>query len=270
MRRRFARLDNEHKGVLRSVKRLYQAGVYKGREEFSRDHIKAVAGKFEETEQKAHWWNGCLDELASKGFCNSTKDGVHFEEAYLLEVVDSDFRAVGDFKQQAELFPDDPDALFSIAWQAYEIAQIDLGKASYLRFTIDALHKVLKHWTLKSDRQRFAMTQNNLGTAYSTLSEVESKVDNCRKAITAYEKSLRVYTYEKFPIQYGMTQNNLGVAYWTLAEAEAKQENCCNASRCFQDALRVYQEQGFPLDDVEANIANLSEFCDDTGETDGG
>ena len=40
---------------------------------------------------------------------------------------------------------------------------------------------------------QYAMTQNNLGTAYRTMAKVEAKAANCRIAIAAYEAALTVY-----------------------------------------------------------------------------
>ena len=53
------------------------------------------------------------------------------------------------------------------------------------------------------------MTQNNIGTAYSTLAEVEYKAQNCKKAIEAYQNALKITIVEQFPMDYAMTQNNL-------------------------------------------------------------
>jgi len=55
----------------------------------------------------------------------------------------------------------------------------------------------------------YGMTQNNLGTAYGTLGEVEDKVANCKKAIAAYEEALKVYTLEDFPDQHLLVASNL-------------------------------------------------------------
>jgi tetratricopeptide (TPR) repeat protein len=83
---------------------------------------------------------------------------------------------------------------------------------------------------------QYATTQNNLGTAYSTLAEVESKAENCQKAIQAYEEALKITTIDRFPMQYATTQNNLGNAYSTLAEVESKAENCQKAIQAYEEA----------------------------------
>ena len=58
----------------------------------------------------------------------------------------------------------------------------------------------------------YAMTQNNLGTAYGTLAEVEAKTTNCQKAIAAFEESLEIYTPEEFPELYRRVSKNLEIA----------------------------------------------------------
>ena len=55
----------------------------------------------------------------------------------------------------------------------------------------------------------YAMAQNNLGTAYSTLAEVTDKADNCRRAIEAYEAALAILTEDDFPDAYQGVSGNL-------------------------------------------------------------
>jgi len=55
----------------------------------------------------------------------------------------------------------------------------------------------------------YGMTQNNLGTAYSTLAEVEEKGENCRRAIEAYREALGVYTEELSPQVHAVVARNL-------------------------------------------------------------
>jgi tetratricopeptide (TPR) repeat protein len=111
----------------------------------------------------------------------------------------------------------------------------------------------------------YAMTQNNLGNAYSTLAEVEDKASNCSKAIAAYREALKVYTLEDFPMDYATTQNNLGTAYRTLAEVEDKASNCNKAIAAYREALKVYTEEKFPevYRIVERNLKRLLDFCKD-------
>ena len=55
----------------------------------------------------------------------------------------------------------------------------------------------------------YAMTQNNLGSAYRRLAEVEAKAENCKKGIKAYEEALKVFTKEEFPEVYPVVERNL-------------------------------------------------------------
>ena len=91
------------------------------------------------------------------------------------------------------------------------------------------------------------MTQNNLGTAYRTLSEVRDKEENLTKAIRAYEEALKIYTVEKYPVDYAMTQNNLGTAYRTLSEVRDKEENLTKAIRAYEEALKIRTVEKYPL-----------------------
>ena len=110
------------------------------------------------------------------------------------------------------------------------------------------------------------MTQNNLGTAYSTLAEVEGKADNCRLAIAAYEQALTVYTHDRLPMQYAGTQNNLGNAYSTLAEVEGKADNCRLAIAAYTSSVTTFERLG------SASLAaiarrNLDAVVEACGET---
>jgi len=116
--------------------------------------------------------------------------------------------------------------------------------------------------TLAAFPMDYAMTQNNLGTAYRTLAEVEAKAANCRAAISAYTEALRVRTLAAFPMDYAGTQNNLGTALQTLAEVEAKAANCGRARTAYEEALKVFTpELAVPHQIVMGNLARLDAFC---------
>ncbi|MDP2924508.1 MAG: tetratricopeptide repeat protein, partial [Candidatus Omnitrophota bacterium] len=74
---------------------------------------------------------------------------------------------------------------------------------------IKAYEEALKVRTLDRFPMQYATTQNNLGTAYRTLGEVEAKAENCKKAIKAYEEALKVFTKEEFPEIYLLVKSNL-------------------------------------------------------------
>ena len=69
--------------------------------------------------------------------------------------------------------------------------------------------EALKVRTLAEFPMDYAMTQNNLGAAYSTLAVAEDKTDNCKKAIHAYEEALKVYNLDEFPEIYPLIKRNL-------------------------------------------------------------
>ena len=67
-------------------------------------------------------------------------------------------------------------------------------------------------YTAKKYPACYAGTQNNLGVAYSGLSEVRNKEDNLTKSIHAYEEALKIYTVEKYPEDYRMLKSNIDLA----------------------------------------------------------
>ncbi len=68
----------------------------------------------------------------------------------------------------------------------------------------------------------WATTQNNLGTALSTLGERESGTARLEEAVAAYREALKEYTRERVPLDWAMTQNNLGTALSTLGRARER------------------------------------------------
>ncbi len=247
MKRRYGQLDAAGKAVLQSVKRLYQAGIYEGREIFSLNNIHKVASKFHEIDKKKLWWDEVFGKLATQGFADKKESGVHFEEAYLQYVVEGDFVGVEDFRRLVELFGDDPSALLSIEDKSYEQGLVKLEKAAYMKVAISACKQALNTWTISDNPGQYTMTQNNLGNAYRTLAEVEDKASYCRLAIDACNEALRVYTFDDFPFQYAGTQNNLGAAYQRLAEVEDRASNCRAAIEAYNEALRVSTFDDFPI-----------------------
>ncbi|MBN1580848.1 MAG: tetratricopeptide repeat protein, partial [Anaerolineae bacterium] len=91
----------------------------------------------------------------------------------------------------------------------------------------------------------YAMTQNNLGTAYLRL-PTGDRSDNLQRAIACYQEALRVYTPEAAPLAYAMTQNNLGEAYIKLPSGKRTQ-NIKHATALYQDALRFFSVEQEPL-----------------------
>ncbi len=263
MRQRYANeCSDEGRAVLRSIKRLFMGGVYEEGGIFSEAHLKKVCNEIEELKLEKFKWRELLDSLANLSFLRPGREGIAVEETYIEQIFTVDCSLLDNFRDLAELFSHDPDALFKVGDRADDTQYSEeLGDdfVKVKRLAVGAFQTVLSHWPPKTHPERHAMTQNNLGNAYQTVGTVEDKAANCKKAIAAYEEALKVYTLERFPIQYAASQNNLGAAYQTLGTVEDKAANCQQAREAFEAALQVYDKQNMPLQcqQVEHNLAIL-------------
>jgi tetratricopeptide (TPR) repeat protein len=118
--------------------------------------------------------------------------------------------------------------------------------ANNLEITIIAYQIVLTVYTQTAFPQDWAMTQNNLGVAYSDRL-VGDKAENIERAIECYENALQVRTQTAFPQDWAATQNNLGNAYSDRLVGD-KAENLKRAIECYENALQVYTQTAFPQD----------------------
>jgi len=273
MKERFQSCGRVEKGVLRSIKRLYYAGIYRERENFSIKRIRRVCKKREEIESKQYEWTQLLKELENKGFIDISKKEIRAEETYLQFVIEDSFSTLDNLIEMVGIFSDDSEALSRVGSQAYRVGIFDIQKAKYAKVAIEACNKALKIRTFERFPIQYAVTQNSLGIAYHALAEVENKPENCKKAIEACNKALNVYTLEKFPIDYAMAQINLGNAYVVLAEFENTPENCRNAIEAINKALNVYTLEKFPIRhgvtqnnlgiayEILAGVENTAENC---------
>jgi tetratricopeptide (TPR) repeat protein len=76
----------------------------------------------------------------------------------------------------------------------------------------------------------WAMTQNNLGSAYIYRIRGD-KAQNIEAAIAAYQQALLVRTQTDFPMDWAMTQNNLGIAYSNRIRGDKAQNAAVELSR---------------------------------------
>jgi tetratricopeptide (TPR) repeat protein len=247
MVQRYRECDSEEKGILRSVRRLYEAGVYEGREIFDQMRVRLVSEECEGIRKKEHEWRGLIDGLVRQGFLERVDGDFTVEETYLQTIIGKDFEIFENFRKVLDILDADPSAMFKLADRADDLGKYSLQKARYEEIAIVAYEKALNTYNLEKSPTQFARTQNNLGIAYRGLSEVEDKAANCWKAIMAYEEALKVYTLDAFPMDYAMTQNNLGAACQALAEVEDKAANCRKAITAFQEALKVRTLDAFPI-----------------------
>jgi tetratricopeptide (TPR) repeat protein len=247
---RFNDCNPEEKTILRAIKLLFDSGIYRAKQFFPHEWIKIVCRKKYGLEGEEYDWNKWRERLEEKEFVKLEADGLWVEEVYLEYIVklETEETELQILKVMSGVFSDIPEAIFLLGNKAYEFGTIELEKAELMKRAIEAYDEALKVYTYERFPMDYGMTQNNLGTAYSTLAEVEGKAENCKRAIEAYEEALKVYTYERFPMDYGMTQNNRGTAYRTLAEVEGKAENCKRAIEAYEEALKVRTYERFPMD----------------------
>jgi|JI7StandDraft_1071085.scaffolds.fasta_scaffold00330_21 tetratricopeptide (TPR) repeat protein len=147
------------------------------------------------------------------------------------------------------------------ATQAYNIAaviftlgnliqQFPLGsRLVNLEIAIACYQRALQVYTPEDFPQDWAMTQNNLGSAYKNKI-TGNRAENIDEAIACYQRALQVYTPEDFPQDWAMTQNNLGNAYWSKITGN-RAENIDEAIACYQRALQVRTREDFPFNNVE-------------------
>ena len=87
---------------------------------------------------------------------------------------------------------------------------------SGLFYAVKMNERALADLDKSKDAALWAMTQNNLGIALSTLGARQSGKDaiaRLKDAITAYHKSLEVYTKDSAPMEWAMTQENMAIVY---------------------------------------------------------
>jgi tetratricopeptide (TPR) repeat protein len=249
MKIRFGQCNSEEKTILRAIKRLFVSGIYKAKQIFPRDWIK-IACSNKGLKGEDYEWSTWLEGLEDKEFVKLESDGLWAEEVYLEDIVklETEETELQVLKEMSGVFADVPEAIFLLGNKASEFGTIKLEKVEFMKIAIEAYEKALKVYTHDRFSKDYGMTQNNLGTAYQTLAEVEDKAENCKRAMEAYEKALKVYTHGQFPMEYGTTQNNLGNAYQTLADVEDKAENSKRAIGAYEKALKVYTHDRFSKD----------------------
>ncbi len=276
MRDRFNACTTEEKGILRALKRLHAAGIYRGRELFSLERLKLACDKLEGIQKEKYEWHALIDSLTKSGFVGKVserpafmekvEEQIHTEETYLEQVIEDDFFPLVNLREMLGIFSGDPEALFDIGNRADDVAEVDLKKANYEKLAIEAYNDALKIWVLDRFPERYARTQNNLGICYGRLAEVEETAENCRAAIAAFQEALSVRTLDRFPIEYANTQMSLGNVYALLPEERNKVANCKLAIKAYQETLKVYSLDHYPFNyamtqnNLGATYQNLAEL----------
>ena len=92
------------------------------------------------------------------------------------------------------------------------IWEFPLGeRAENLEEAIACYKRALKVRTKEAFPEKWAMTQNNLGTAYGNRIS-GNRAQNLEESISCLKSALEVYTKEAFPEEWATTHNNLGNA----------------------------------------------------------
>ncbi len=251
MRQHYADCGKKAQAILRSLKRLHMAGLYKEKDLFPVEWVKRVCEEQEDLTCKKYEWGDIVGKLDDDGFLRKRKDVLQAEEVYLEKIVSIDSTLLENFRQMQNCFDGDPEALYKIAATANDVWYTDENQEEYVlikRLAVAVAKRAVALLTDSKQVEQLAATQNLLGLTYVELAEVEDKADNCRAAIEAYQAALKVRTPDRFPTDYAMTQNNLGNAYGTLSEVEDKAANCQKAIEAYQAALEVYTRDRFPVD----------------------
>ncbi len=202
------------------------------------------------------------------------------EESYLRESIG--FGAyetpdiVSNFEKLISIFKNVPEELLKIGNTAYFLGNIDGIYASqfwninsfveedglakwrkqFIKFAIKAYKTALKKYTVTKNPLKFAKAQNDLGNFYSSLSEIEQKLENCKLAIEAYKESLKVFSAELFRFEYSHVNFNLGLAYQTLAELEDVEINSKLAILSYQEAIKGRDLINYPFENA-LTLVNL-------------
>jgi tetratricopeptide (TPR) repeat protein len=256
MKVRFQAANEIEKAILRGLKRLYMAGIYREREMFDLPRVQEVCRRMEGLERQPYQWREAFEHLRNQDLVEiPSGEDLRVEEAYLEKVVEPEFQSLDNLRQMLGVFAGDPEALFYIGKKAYELGLVDLNKGKYLRLAIAAYKAALTVYTRERFAMDYSMLQNSLGNSYRILAEVEHKAANSKKAIKAYEAALTVRTKGLFPVQYAMTKDNLGCAYAILAQVENQAANCCRAIKAFEAALTVRTREQFPIQYAKTQIS---------------
>lgn len=211
MHKRFEECTFEEKVILRAVKKLYVCGVYEEGQIFQLDQI-IKASENEGLKKEKFELEELIKKLCEKEFTKIEEqnlDRIWAEEVYLEDIVELNHPEIPVFEEILSVFAETPEALFKIGNRTYEIGSIKLQKAKYMKIAIKAYQNALKIRTVEQFPIQYAMTQNNIGTAYSTLAEVEEKAQNCKKAIEAYQNALKILTEELYPAYNEIIVDNI-------------------------------------------------------------
>jgi len=118
---------------------------------------------------------------------------------------------------------------------------------------VAAYQRALRTFEAKRYPAEFAILQNNLATAFLSMSSPLREA----MAVQCFEQGLKAVSLIEHPVEYAMLQNNLGNALQSIASSHAL-ENHVRALAAYDEALRVRTREARPVEHANtlANKAN--------------
>ncbi len=134
------------------------------------------------------------------------------------------------------------------------------NKASNIEIAIAGYEVALQIYTREALPENWAMTQNNLASAYFERIKGD-RAENIEKAIAAATAASTVRTREALPEDWAITQNNLANAYCNRIKGD-RAENIEKAIAAHTAALTVRTREALPEDwaMTQNNLANA--YCE--------
>ena len=253
MHKRFEECTSEEKSILKAIKKLYICGVYEESQIFQLDQIRRVSAN-EGIKKEKYQWEELIKNLCEKEFTKIEKtniDRVWAEEVYLEDIVVLNYSELHTFEEMLSIFEDIPEILFKVGNRVSKIGSVNLQKAELHENShknVSECSESQKCGTISTD---YAMTLNNIGTAYRKLAEVEDKEHKLQKGTRSISKCSKNHNCGTVSNGLCNDQNNIGTAYSTLAEVEDKVEdkehNCKKALEAFQNALKIITVEQFSI-----------------------
>lgn len=123
-------------------------------------------------------------------------------------------------------------------------------RSSNLNCAISHWEQALQFYPPAQAARDHAWLQNELGSAYRKLAELECRRENGKKAVEACEAALCVYNLKDCPVHYASAMANLASAQLILAQAAStpagEAEGIKRAISSYREAISVYSEARHP------------------------
>ncbi len=187
-------------------------------------------------------WNAIDQHTAQSDFQSQWDQAMQYARPQTLEYL---LRWWDDIELQAK--PCTVDEAHHLRKYAVFLMGTSLGdRSSRLSDAIGYLRNALQFLTPIEHPTDWAMTQNNLGNAYSRLPSGDFEA-NLKSAIDCFHFALEVYTKADYPKDWAKLQINLGNSYLDLQTGD-RAVNLENAIDMYTHALEVYTKTDNPME----------------------